>query len=108
MKHEAMKLREAFDFVRSKRWLVRPNIGFFQQLIGNIRKLSTKFYFNFHYIFPCDIFQFDLIEKSKDYEMRLFELNTVKMVRHESGDYVPDFVLESKLVDRFLYLSIKK
>ena len=34
MKHRNMSLKDAFDLTRSKRWFIRPNIGFFKQLVG--------------------------------------------------------------------------
>lgn len=39
MKHKKMKLKEAHDFVKSKRRIIRPNIGFWEQLVNYERKL---------------------------------------------------------------------
>ncbi len=42
MKYEKMTLREAFVFVRSKRKIVDPNTGFWQQMVEYEHKISTK------------------------------------------------------------------
>ena len=47
-----MSLKVAFDFVRSKRWFIRPNTGFFQQLIGLLLSL------NFFYDHICSLILF--------------------------------------------------
>ncbi|XP_054707322.1 dual specificity protein phosphatase 14-like [Uloborus diversus] len=39
MKHQAMSLRSAFQHLRSRRRIIRPNNGFFQQLIEYERRL---------------------------------------------------------------------
>ncbi|KAH9520827.1 Dual specificity protein phosphatase 14 [Dermatophagoides farinae] len=76
MKYKNMSLKVAFDFVRSKRWFIRPNTGFFQQLI--------------------------------DYELKLYGTNTVKMIYHETGGYIPDFILAENTKYKYFYLCIKK
>jgi atypical dual specificity phosphatase len=52
MKHRAMTLRDAFYLVKSKRTFIRPNLGFWSQLVGYERKLfgqtSVK-------MIPCSI-----------------------------------------------------
>lgn len=42
MKYERMKLSEAYELVRSKRPIIRPNPGFWKQLIRFERKLHGK------------------------------------------------------------------
>ena len=42
MKYKNYSLREAFRFVRSKRKIIRPNNGFFQQLIDYERSLYGR------------------------------------------------------------------
>ncbi|KAJ6216065.1 hypothetical protein RDWZM_010565 [Blomia tropicalis] len=39
MKHRNMSLKDAFDLTRSKRWFIRPNIGFFKQLVEYEKEL---------------------------------------------------------------------
>ncbi|KAH9400073.1 Dual specificity protein phosphatase 14 [Tyrophagus putrescentiae] len=77
MKYKDMMLKDAFNLVRSKRWFIRPNTGFFQQLV--------------------------------DYEHKLYDINTVKMVYSEAaGTHVPDFILQDSSNYKFFYLCIKK
>ena len=42
MKYMNLSLREAFQFVQSKRKIIRPNNGFFQQLIEYERSLYGR------------------------------------------------------------------
>ncbi|RWS01708.1 dual specificity protein phosphatase 14-like protein [Dinothrombium tinctorium] len=42
MKYKRMTLREAFYFVRDKRSIIRPNCGFFEQLIAYEKRLFGK------------------------------------------------------------------
>src|SRR5699024_9191630 len=43
MKHKNMMLKEAFYLVRSKRWFIRPNTGFFRQLVGKFAWMFQSF-----------------------------------------------------------------
>ena len=58
MKHREMTLKDAFNLVRSKRWFIRPNSGFFRQLVGkhilthiNIVATGALMHFTDKYIF---------------------------------------------------------
>lgn len=47
VKHERMTLRQAYHFVKSARPVVKPNVGFWKQMIEYERKLKGFNFFSF-------------------------------------------------------------